>query len=134
MILGRWLVGRTITVAFAACLLANSLSCATGDRPEYRTVAERFVSALASRDTSTLHALVVPERVNILLQGLPEPGDRRLLAAASAPVTQYRGSKDGRSNYFLHAASASDVGVWVLLQQSPSPRVYSYQLVPDLGP
>jgi hypothetical protein len=125
---------RLIRVALAGCAITICVSCRTGDRPEYRTVATRFVSALASRDTFTIRTLAVRERAGILMEGLPERDDRRVVAVKTAPMVQYRGSKDGRSNYLLHPAGRTDVGVWVLVQQSPNPLVYSYQLVPDLGP
>ena len=127
-------MSRLIKVVIAACVVITFASCNTGDRREYRSVALQFAGALAARDTATLRGVVVPERAAILLQGLPGADDRRVLAVGTAPTVQYRGAKDGRSNYFLHPTGASDLGLWIMVRQAPTPRVYSYQLVPDLGP
>lgn len=83
-------------------------------------------------DTAAIRQLAVPERVPTLLSSLPPLGDKRTAFPEGAPTVVYRGSKDGRANYFVRSSSDPDAGVWVTVQENPIRAVYSYQLVPDL--
>jgi len=129
----RHMFRRSLVLLLAMCVAA---SCTSGGSESER-VAEHFAEALSARDSAGISTLAVPELAAALNGHLPKPGDERVMFHTRPPYAEVAGRDSDGSRFFFRSSVRSpnpreDVGVWVLVRETPTPRVVAFTLVPDL--
>lgn len=97
-----------------------------------------FAQALRRADTTAMRALSDPERVSLVVTGLPSVSDPRLAFREDRPEVEFRGSTEAQYNFLIRTESDTldpqMAGIWIVVTRTDPPRVRSYMLFPDIWP